>query len=54
MKKRMLLLIGGVAMMTLSFTYANVKYTSRQVKKETVVEERTEPVGGFASNEIVK
>jgi hypothetical protein len=52
MKKRMLILLGAVAIVTLSFTFNTV--TKKSDEKHKIHSQSTEPAGGFVDNEIQK
>jgi hypothetical protein len=54
MKTKITLLIGAVALVTLSFTFANVEKTAR---KDTQIHPTTSvstPVGGLVSDEVAR
>lgn len=53
MKTKISLLAGAVALVTLSFTFANV---NKPVSKETskIIANHSEPVGGLFADEVVE
>lgn len=53
MKTKIMLLIGGVALVTLSFTFGVNDSPSKQVHQNTNATDSA-PVGGFIADEIVK
>lgn len=52
MKTKIMLLIGGVAILTLSFTFANVEPSKN--KPEQRVTHSSSQIGGLVSDEVVK
>lgn len=53
MKTKISLLIGAVAIVTLSFTFVNNSSPTKELVEQTNTS-NSAPVGGFVSDEIVK
>jgi hypothetical protein len=54
MKTKITLFIGAVALVTLSFTFANVKTPHNSPVQATTKSAISAPVGGIVSDEVVK
>lgn len=54
MKTKITLLIGAVALVTLSFTFASVENPSKKADYELRTPGDSAPVGGLIADEIVK
>lgn len=54
MKSKIILLIGAVALVTLSFTFAQVGAPTPKAASTVDYSNGSEPVGGFVSLEITK
>ena len=54
MKTKITLLIGAVALVTLSFTFANVNTKAPQQEQNIANSTVSTPVGGIMSDEVVK
>jgi hypothetical protein len=54
MKTKIILLIGAVALVTLSFTFGVSESPSKHVHQNVTVSADSAPVGGFIADEIVK
>lgn len=54
MKTKTFLLIGAVALATLSFTFANTEKSKTTVTASENHIEHNAPIGGFGAEEIVK
>ena len=56
MKTKTIILIGAAAIVTFSFTFANVNMQSNPTtsNKSQIQTSKTQPAGGFAAEEIVK
>jgi hypothetical protein len=54
MKTRITLLIGAVALITLSFTFANVDTSKEYQVNESANLELTAPVGGIIADEVIR
>ena len=53
MKTKTIILIGAAALVTFSFTFANVSNNQASTPKQAQAS-KTEPAGGFGAEEIVK
>lgn len=54
MKTKIILFVAGVALVTLSFTFANVQKPSHKETVNSTMVSHSEPVGGLFADEVVK
>lgn len=54
MKNKIIILIGGVALVTLSFTFANVNQPLYKETKNITNINASEPVGGLFADEVTE